>query len=120
MTNPKPSRKRFRFALAIVVVFAAVSWLVALPAYQRPRAIREIERLGGIVRTEEGPEWLRDFVSKHRFGWVEYVDFSDTEITNDGLLQLSGLTNLKGLGLNGTQITDDGIKHLSGMTNLVL
>ena len=60
MTNPKPSRKRWTIGLAVVVLFAAVAWLVAFPAYKRHRAIQEIERVGGTVWKETvGPKWLQ-------------------------------------------------------------
>jgi hypothetical protein len=36
----------------------------------------------------------------------------ETEITDDGLEHLSGLTGLKILSLDGTQVTEDGVKRL--------
>ena len=117
MTNPKPSRKRWRIAVAVVVVFALVGWLVAFSAYKQHRAIQEIERLGGYVNRETvGPQWLQ----KLGFGIdrVVEVDLEGTEITDDGLQHLSSLPNLGCLRLDGTRISDDGLKHLSGLANL--
>ena len=57
MTNPKPSRTRRRIAVAVVVLFTAVGWLVAFPAYQRHRAIQEIERVGGFVVWRSPTVW---------------------------------------------------------------
>ena len=136
MTNPKPSRKRWRIALAVVVVFAAVGWLVGFPAYQRHRAIQEIERVGGkVYRETVGPNWLRQWgigferITKVSFcgtgtteDWKQilnspsYLDRGD--ISDDTLKHLGSLTSLESLSFNHTNITEDGLKHLSNLTNL--
>ncbi|MBT6153202.1 MAG: hypothetical protein HOL01_02015 [Planctomycetaceae bacterium] len=150
MTEPKPSRRRWKIALGVVVLFAVVGWLVAYPAYQRHRAIEEIERLGGAVYYREtGPQWLSRWGIN--FERVEAVDLRYTvktgggykatdntlqyvssltsveslylggaDITDDGLRHLTGLTNLQQLILNDTQISDHGLKHLRGLTSLQL
>jgi len=141
MTNPKPSRTRWKIALGVVVLFAvAVGWLVAWPAYQRHRAIAEIERVGGtVVRDTVGPQWLQKFgigsndvifdlfrpqatdeTLKHLSGLSNLQDLwlDNQGITDNGLKHLSGLSNLQELSLNNTAITDNGLKHLSGLSNL--
>ena len=40
------------------------------------------------------------------------------QITDAGLAQLKGLTNLQTLELDYTQITDAGLVHLKGLTKL--
>ena len=117
MTKPKPSRTRWRFALAVVVVFAAVAWLVAFPAYEQHKAIQhrmaiqEIERVGGeVIRKTVGPQWLGQWGIG--FDRVNVVGLRGTEITDDGLKHLSSLTSLSVLFLGDTEITDDGLKHL--------
>ena len=117
MTNPKPSRTRWKIALGVVVLFAVVGWLVAWPAYQRHRAIQEIERVGGeTIRETVGPQWMIQL----GFGFHRVTGFilDETEITNDGLKHLSCLNSFHVLSLDGTRITDNGLKHLSGLTNL--
>ena len=117
MTNPQPSRKRWRIAVAVVVLFAAVGSLVAWPAYKRHRAIQEIERLSGeVLREPVGPKWLSRWGI--RVTHVNIVALDGTEITDDGLKHLSSLTDLEWLFLNNTKISDGGLKHLSGLTNL--
>jgi hypothetical protein len=117
MTKPKPSRKRWRIVLAMAVLFSAVGWLVAFPAYKRHRAVQEIERVSGWVESETvGPQWLQKLGFGFDRVWMVYL--VGTEITDDGLQHLSSLTNLKCLSLSGTHVSDDGLKHLSGLTNL--
>ena len=140
VTNPKPPRSRWTIAFVVVVLFAAVGWFVAWPAYQRHRTIQEIERVGGTVaRHTVGPNWLQKLGVG--FDRVERVELEGTEITDDvlqdicrltslrqlsldaeindeGWRHLSGLTKLHSLTLSGTQISDNGLKHLSSLTSL--
>ena len=141
MTNPKPLRKRWKTALVAVLVFVAVGWLVAWPAYQRHRAVEEIERGGGEVgRAITGPQWLQklgigfdrvvfidlfrsqvtDETLKHlsRLTSLQVLWLDRTRTTDNGLKLLSRLTNLETLSLGDTAITDNGLKHLSGWTHL--
>ena len=43
---------------------------------------------------------------------------SYTQVTDVGLAQLKGLTNLHALDLRGNTITDAGLVHLKGLTQL--
>ena len=50
---------------------------------------------------------------------VVLVDLQGTRVTDDGLVCLKGLANLKVLHLYATyEITDAGLAHLKGLTNL--
>ena len=138
MTKPQPSRRLWKAALGVVVLFAALGWLVAFPAYQRYRAIQEIERVDGVfIRETVGPQSLsqRDI----ELGRANPVDLGSMNITDDGhdrssTLQemhlhgteftanrwkrLRNLTNRRKLWLDDTLINDDGLKNLIGLTNL--
>ena len=46
------------------------------------------------------------------------VNLNGTDVTDEGLVHLKGLTKLETLGLGRTQVTDAGLVHLKGMTNL--
>ncbi len=119
VTNPKPLRTRWKIALGVVVLFAAVGWLAADRQSKRHRAIQEIERVGGVViREETGPKWLRRWGIV--FDRVVMVTLAGTKISDDGLkhLNLSNLTNLQRLWLDGTEISDEGLKNLGGLKNL--
>ena len=116
MTKPHPSRTRWRIALG-VVVFAAVAWLVAFPAYKRHRAIQEIHRLGvGVGRETVGPQWLRSWGVG--FDRVVRVDLRNTKLTNNGLKHLSVLKHLQLLSLRDTEVNDNGLKHLGMLKEL--
>ena len=67
-------------------------------------AIIEIEKLGGKV-TKEQYDHIR-------------VDYSNTRVTDAGLVHLKGLTQLQSLYLWNTQVADAGLEHLKGLTNL--
>ncbi len=107
MTEDKP--KRFRIPrpgvllpIALVLVVIAVGLSVWVPYHREHVAIREIERLGGMVTTEQGgPEWLRDLAGDELmvgFDRVVEVNFvSYPPIADDDLkhLNLSSLGSLK-------------------------
>ncbi len=124
-TNNKPRRWRrigwcslAVFVLTLIGLYAFAFW-----RYERQQAaIAEIERLDGFVWTEDGgPDWLRELVGDERmtvFDRVMSVELDDTQITDDSLNQLGGLTNLDRLFLDNTQIRDDGLRHLSSLPNL--
>ena len=46
------------------------------------------------------------------------VRFEGTQITDEGLVHLKGLSKLQLLDLDGTQVTDAGLVHLKGLTKL--
>jgi hypothetical protein len=49
---------------------------------------------------------------------VEKLNFSSTNMNDDALANLAGLTELKELGLWGTRVTDKGMAHVAGLTKL--
>jgi hypothetical protein len=124
VTNPQPSRKRWRITLAVVVFTVAVGWFAAYPAYERQRAIQEIEQIGGWVKREPvGPWW--SIRRLHQWGIgvdsvdIDVVDFEDSEVTVEELEQLSRLSNFKDLTLAGTQIDNDSLKRLCGAASFL-
>jgi hypothetical protein len=132
--------------LTAVLVLEALGLHFGMPIYRQQRAIREIERRGGVVYTSErGPDWLRQWLSvdvRNAFSQAYDVtiyekDFDDLNarhiaeltgleslilakcpITDAGLVNLSGLRRLEYLEIFRTQITDKGLTHLRGLTNL--
>jgi hypothetical protein len=46
------------------------------------------------------------------------LDLADTQVTDAGLVHLRGLTQLHSLYLDGTRVTDAGLVHLRGLTRL--
>jgi hypothetical protein len=82
---------------AVVVVVAGVGIRVGVPVYRQHMAIREIERLKGIVTTKKGgPEWLRGWVGDPRMTMLDHVtdvNLAMTEITDDGLRDDKGVRN---------------------------
>ena len=57
-------------------------------------------------------------IERNEQGEVVRVNLFGTKITDAGMADLKGLTNLKTLRLALTQITDAGLVHLKGLTNL--
>ena len=62
--------------------------------------------------TDEGLEQLKGLTN------LEYFYLNDTQVTDEGLAHLTGLTNLKQLNLSQNQVTDEGLETLKGLTNL--
>ena len=112
MTDSPSSRTRWLIALAVVLLMAAMGWVVVSPAYKRFKVVQEIEQVGGRVDRERfQPPWLRP--SGIEFQRVNWVDLDGTEFNDVGMQHLSSLRNLRYLYMNNTKISDDGLKHLS-------
>ncbi|MFN0056482.1 MAG: hypothetical protein ACKV0T_30410 [Planctomycetales bacterium] len=105
-----------------VVVIVAGGIRFGMPVYRRQVAIREIERVGGIVATRNvGPVWLRSVVGEEwmqRFDDVVEVYLTDTQFTDAGLRHLEALSALRLLNLRGTQSSDAGLVHLEALSHL--
>ncbi len=111
-TNPIfPERRQFAAPSAaplwigvatIVMVVIAVGQRFGLPIYRQQVAIQEIERLGGVVETQEGgPELLRGWIGDSRmsiFDRVICVRFEGGDPVPDaGLAELKWLANPEGI-----------------------
>jgi hypothetical protein len=127
--TPEPRRFSIRLprpmwigVAAGVLVVLVVALRVGIPIYRQQVAIREIERLGGWVLTEErGPNWLRRWVGDKAttFGLATSAVFTETKITDADLVVLAPqLRNFERLILARTHITDAGLIHLRGLTDL--
>ena len=66
---------------------------------------------------ELDPEVARRINAMVESGGSE-LDLINTQVTDAGLVHLSGLTSLRELYLGDTQITDAGLAHLRGLTSL--
>jgi hypothetical protein len=49
---------------------------------------------------------------------VDRLDLSFSQVTDEGMRQITGLAELYWLKLEGTQVTDAGLQHLKGLPNL--
>lgn len=49
---------------------------------------------------------------------VTFMSLSYTNVTDAGLQELVGLTNIQALHLQDTRVTDEGLKHLAPLTKL--
>jgi hypothetical protein len=69
---------------ALVLVLVGGGLRIGVPIWQQQAAIREIERLGGWVGTEDGgPDWLRRVVGRDwmkPFDTVTSADLSDSRL----------------------------------------
>ena len=70
-----------------------------------PEAITALRKLGAYIKHNGQRQ-------------VIHVNFMKTQITDAGMVHLTGLSNLKRLSLNRCDITDAGLVHLKGLTQL--
>ena len=64
-------------------------------------------------------EKMKAGIRRDEKGAVTFVVMSGSNITNEGVVHLKGLTDLQSLYLSDCEnITDDGLSHLKGLTNL--
>src|SRR5947207_3054320 len=107
---------------AIGLTIIAVGLRLGVPLYRQHRAIREIERLGGIVQTSpRGPEWLRKRLGDEKLrtlGMVTRVNLSDSTMTDSKMFHLSALPELQWLSLDRTEVTDDGLMFVKDLRKL--
>ena len=52
------------------------------------------------------------------FNAVQWLDLSNTQVTDASLKELAGLKQLRTLNLSNTQVTDAGLKELAGLKQL--
>jgi hypothetical protein len=65
-----------------------------------------------------GPIWLINLLGYDFFETVVSVDFTNLQISDGGLENIKGLTQLQNLSLYNTDVTDGGLEHLKGLTQL--
>ncbi len=153
---------RIRSLLVLVVAVAiACSWLAVEKeqARRQRETVKAIEKLGGAVLYDynyhaspdfisrgkpSAPVWLRrplgdDFFTNvtavrgtgprvtnvgledlKGLTQLEMLDLVDAPIADTGLERLKGLTQLRALDLSGTRVTDAGLEHLKRLTQLRL
>ena len=97
-------------------------------ARRQKEAVEEIKQLGltvsydyhvlSGVRAPSSPKWLRNLLGDDFFTNVVSVHVGSTQVTDAGLEQLKGLTQLLGLFLENTKVTDAGLANLRALTQL--
>ncbi len=70
--------------------------------------------LGNFLNDQE----LQHIVSS--FPCLEDLSLDETQVTDEGLVSLTNLTNLKTLGLDGRLLTETGLQHISQIPSLHL
>jgi hypothetical protein len=127
--TPEPCRRLIRLprplwigVVTVLLIVVALGLRIGIPIYRQQVAIREIQRLGGVVQFRaRGPIWLRERIParfNELFGEVDFVSLSETSATDATLAHLQGLDGLKQIWLTATSVTDSGMPHLKGLTNL--
>jgi hypothetical protein len=128
----------------ILLVIVGVRF--GLPVYRQYQNLRRIEHdRGHFEIVKQGPEWLRNQVGDpvfratdkvvavmlqgEKFGDVDLAcidELTDVErlyldnslVTDAGLQNLRGMSELRILDLGGTRVTDSGLSHLGGLKKL--
>src|SRR4029077_19446304 len=84
----------------------AADWVLSLGGTVLVRVAGQEKKVGaGEKLPMEGFELLQIYVN-------------EKAVTDAGLVNLKGLTDLNHLNLGGTDVTDAGLVHLKGLTNL--
>ncbi len=96
--------------LGLLARFDAASGWAAEANPSQAKAVAAMKELGGKVAVDQNsPD--RPLVE---------VNLAGTQVTDAGLAQLKGLTELRWLNLWNTQVTDAGLDHLKGLNGLQL
>ncbi len=136
-------RWRFQYSIRsllvlVVVIAIPCSWLAVemKKTRQQREAVEAIVKAGGQALFDcelepfmlnrpvthgvetRGPAWLGRVLGEHFFSAVRIVYLADTQVTDERLRQLQGLTYLEELQLRGPQVTNAGLKHLGGLIRL--
>jgi hypothetical protein len=127
MTTPKPKLRWLQFSLRtllIVVTLCAIpcSWYAVKKQQGREQReiAKEVEMWGGRVEWSRpsSPQWLRGLLGEELFNSVKSVNFAPTPVYDDGVDQITGVSHLQGLYLDGTKITDSQLEHLERLGQL--
>jgi len=124
-------RRRFQFSIRsllvlVIVVAVPFSWLAVemKAAREQKEAVEAIMKVGGAVvydwKLDAGgfflpnaqppvPAWLRKLLGDDFFGAVDRVA-APLDVTDEGLIQVARLTQLRHLDLTKTKVTDAGVK----------
>src|SRR5205809_70596 len=78
----------------------------------RMAPLAQLKDLRVSLSTMKDPKSLAPFVN------LEFLDLSDTYVTDQTMTALAGMKNLRRLTLLGTLVTDEGIKYLQDLTQL--
>ena len=128
----------FRVVLPLAVALASTGAMIAADNLHEARAIREIERLKGVIKRDEklpgcpvthvrfkpGNDFRDDDVPLLKsLTKIKTLDLSRTKISgahisNAGLKELSRLKDLTVLNLAETSIGDSGLKEIRELKNL--
>jgi hypothetical protein len=101
------------WTLLVLIALVALPLGVAVTHYRaEQRAIAQLRRLGASVELEPGRllgRWWPKVVG---------VEAHGHEFSDEGLILLAGLPDLRGLSLLGTPTTDSGLAHLVRLRGL--
>ena len=123
-------RWRFQFSIrSLLVLTVAVaipcSWLGVemKKAKEQKEAVAAIQKLGGKVYWEArlpGPAWWLGLPGDEAFATPTGVNWSNTQVVDAALQNLTRLSQLQELGLEETRVTDAGLENLKGLNQLRL
>jgi hypothetical protein len=134
--------RRFQFSIrSLLVLTAAVAAACSWMAVEMKRAREQRNAVEAILKSKghvllgslrfgkdmelinqstapHGPIWLMNLLGSDFFENVVSVDFTKLQISDAGLKNVEGLTQLQDLSLYDTDVTDAGLEHLKGLTQL--
>ncbi len=132
--------------VAVVLLVVGTGLRFGLPIYRQQVAISEIERVGGVVRTNQ-PGSFSGWTGDKRFSpfyectqvylgrsnctdadlaclrelkAIRTLTLHNTQVTDAGLVHLNCLSRLAHLDVRNTRITDLGLSQLNGLTQLTV
>jgi hypothetical protein len=107
---------------AYIPILALVSALyIGIPAYRQRTAVRAIERGGSVNMRTVGPSWVQHLIGddwSNFFGNPYEVYLWDYSVDDAFLVHVSALTHLERLVIDVPEVTDAGLANLAGLTEL--
>ena len=103
-----------RFADEHIVQLRTLSW--SKTSSTGPPPVDDSYPALGVFGTQVTVTGLEQIQGMTQFTYLALTN--NTDITDDSLERLKGLTKIKRLNLRGTSITDDGLKRLKRLTDL--
>ena len=126
---------RFSLRSFFVVVTLLAVWMGIQTTHARRTraALGRIAVLGGSVHfahqydasgafnknaAPAGPQWLRDLVGGEYFDRVVYIQVQSPQLTDEDLITIAALGDVKIFWLEGTSVSDQGMQHVAKMKKL--